>query len=178
MSQNILDNTLRYLYYTLRKNGLQLMAIEFKYKGTTWRADTPEEAVALRNELEKSDKAFEPAFERMDHLADFWTPDKFMDLVNGIGPLQQRLLVTIARKPGITSSELVRALGVNSDVALAGVISGLSKQAKQLGVEPKHLFQINVTWKGKTKTRTFILDDFFLGAGADQNWPDAWEHEK
>jgi hypothetical protein len=169
-----LDNTLRYLYIALRKAGGKLMAIEFKYKGTTWRADTPEEAVALRNELEKSDKVFEPAFEQMDQLSDFWTPDRFMDVVSSIGPLQQQLLVAICRKPGITSKELVSALGLESEVALAGVISGLSKQLKQLGIEPKHAFQIEVNWTGKTKTRKFILDDFFVGAGIEQNWPDAW----
>ena len=178
MPQNILDNTLRYLYYTLRKHGLELMAIEFKYKGTMWRADTPEEAVALRNELEKSDKAFEPAFEQMEQLSDFWTPDKFMDVVSHVGPLQQQFLVAIRRKPGITSRELVSVLGLESEVALAGVISGLSKQIKQLGIEPKHVFKINVNWSGKTKTRKFILEDFFIGAGMEQNGPDAWEHEK
>jgi hypothetical protein len=174
-SEETLDNTLRYLYITLRKVGGKLVAIEFKYKGTTWRADTPEEAVALRNELEKSDKVFEPIFEQMDQLSDFWTPDKFMDVMDGVGPLQQRLLVTIRRKPGITSKELVSALGLESEVALAGVISGLSKQLKQLGIEPKHAFKIDVNWSGKTKIRKFILDDFFVGAGAEQNWPDAWE---
>jgi hypothetical protein len=174
MSQNNLDNTLRYLYYTLRKHGLELMAIEFKYKGTMWRADTPEEAVALRNELERSDKAFEPVFEQMEQLSDFWTPDKFMDVVSHVGPLQQQFLVAIRRKPGTTSRELVSVLGLGSEVALAGVISGLSKQIKPLGIEPKHVFKINVNWSGKTKTRKFILEDFFIGAGMEQNWPDAW----
>lgn len=151
------------------------MAIEFKYKGTVWRADTAAEAVALRNELEKSDKVFEPQFEKMDQLSDFWTPDRFVDVVAGIGDLQQRLLVSIRRKPGITSKELVKQLGLDSEVALAGVISGLSKQLKQLGVEPKHVFLIDVKWSGKKKIRTFLLEDFFVGAGAEQNWPEAWE---
>jgi len=57
--------------------------------------------------------------------------------------------------------------------ALAGVISGLSKQVKQMGIEPKHVFAIDVKWTGKAKTRTFVLDDFFLHAGIEQNWPDA-----
>jgi len=173
-----LDNTLRYLYTTLRKVGGELVAIEFKYKGTTWRADTAQEAVALRNELEKSDKVFNPEFEAMDQLNDFWTPDRFMDVVGGIGELQQKLLVAVRHKPRITSTELVRELGISSEVALAGVISGLSKQLKQLGIELKHVLVIEVKWSGKTKTRRFILDDFFLYAGAEQNWPDAWGKTK
>jgi hypothetical protein len=173
-----LDNTLRYLYCALRNAGCELMAIEFKYKGTVWRADTPEEAVALRNELEKRDKAFIPEHETMEQSYDFWTPDRFVDVVNGIGELQQRLLVAVCRKPGITSKELVRELRMDSEVALAGVISGLSKQLKQLGIEPKRVFGIDVKWKGKIKTRSFLLEDFFRYAGIEQNWPEAWEKKQ
>src|SRR6266496_727223 len=151
------------------------MAIEFKYKGTTWRADTAEEAVALRNELAKSDEVFEPVIERMEAASDFWTPDKFMEVINGIGPLQHRFLAAVRHSPRLASSDLVRVLKLDSDVALAGVISGLSKQLKNLGIEPKQVFQIDVNWKGKVKTRRFILEDFFAAAGNDQNWPDAWE---
>ena len=53
-----LDSTLRYSYITFRNRRCPLVAVEFKYKGTVWRVDTAQEAVALRNELEHSDKAF------------------------------------------------------------------------------------------------------------------------
>jgi hypothetical protein len=175
INNSTLDSTLRYLYSTVRYTGCELMAIEFKHRGTVWRADTPEEAVALRNQLEKSDKVYVPAHEEMDKSSALWTPDKFMDVINGVGDLQQRLLVAIYRKPKITSKELVQVLGIASEVALAGIISGLSKQVKQLGIDPNQVFSIEVKWTGKTKTRRFILDDFFLHAGMEQNWPDAWE---
>jgi len=170
--ETLLDNTLRYLYTSLRKNICELMAIEFKYKGTVWRVDTPAEAVALRKELANSEPA---AHDQMDRLSDLWTPDRFMDVMNAIGELQQAFLITIDDKPNITSTELVRKLGLDSDVALAGVISGLSKQLKGIGIEPKDVFLIDVKWTGKTKTRRFLLDDFFRNAGAEQNWPEAWK---
>jgi hypothetical protein len=173
--KSALDNTSRYMYLTFRNAGGEFVAIEFKYKGTVWKADTPEEAVSLRNELEKRDKAFEPHFEEMEQLDQFWTPDKFMDVINGVGELQKKLLAATYRKPGITSKELVRELRVESEIALAGVISGLSKQLKQLEIEPKQVFVIEVKWSGKVKTRRFILNDFFLHAGVEQNWPEAWE---
>lgn len=172
---SVLDNTLRYLYCALRKAGCELMAIEFRYKGTMWRADTAEEAVALRNELEKSDRAFVPEHEAMEQSNEFWTPDKFMDVINGIGELQKQLLAAVRHRPGITAKELVRELRLDSEVSLAGVISGLSKQLKRLDIEPKRVFGIDVKWTGKAKTRSFLLEDFFLNAGIEQNWPDAWE---
>lgn len=176
--KSALDSTLRYLYTALRKVGCPPVAIEFRYKGTVWRADTAQEAVALRNELMTADKVFAPEFEEMGEANNFWTPDRFMDVINGIGDLQQRLLVAIRKKPGITSKELVSELGMDSEVALAGVISGLSKQLRQLDIDPRLVFAIQVNWSGKTKTRKFILNDFFLGAGIEQNWPDAWSKEE
>ena len=50
--QNALDNTLRYMYSTIRNGERVAVAIEFKHGGRTWRADTPEEAIALRKQLE------------------------------------------------------------------------------------------------------------------------------
>jgi hypothetical protein len=177
-NHSAIDNTLRYLYCALRKAGCELMAIEFWYKGTKWRADTADEAVSLRNELETRDKAYEPAFDEMDRSSAFWTPDKFVDVIGGVGDLQKRLLAAIFRKPGITAKELVKELRLDSEVSLAGVISGLSKQLKKLEIEPKRVFGIDVKWKGKAKTRTFLLEDFFIGAGVEQGWPEAWEKKQ
>ena len=173
-----LDCTLRYCYNTLRKAECELMAIEFKHKGTLWRADTVQEAVALRNELEKEDKAFVPEHEQMERSLNFWSPDRFMDVIEGVGELQGRLLVAVRSQPGIPSRELLGKLHLDSEVALAGVISGLSKQLKQIGVELKDVLAIQVKWSGKTKTRRFVLDDFFLYAGIEQNWPDAWKRQR
>jgi hypothetical protein len=101
-----------------------------------------------------------------------------MDVINGIGELQKRLLAGVRHKPGITSKELVRELRLDSEVSLAGVISGLSKQLKKLDIEPKRVFVIDVKWTGKVKTRRFLLEDFFLNAVIEQNWPDGWEKLK
>ncbi len=172
-----LDNTLRYLYIALRNTRCPLMAIEFKHRGTIWRADTPEEAIALRNKLEKEDKVYVHEHEEMDRLSAFWTPDRFMDVINGVGDLQRRFMVVVYGNPMITSQDIVTKLGLDSEVALAGVISGLSKQLKQLDIPLKELLAIEVKWTGKTKTRRFLLDDFFRAAAAEQNWPEAWEEE-
>jgi len=153
------------------------VTIEFKHRGTIWRTDTPQEAVALRNELEKSDRVCIPMFDWMDENARYWTPDRFMDVIGGIDKLQHRFLAAILETPRIYSAELTKQLGLESEVALAGVISGLSKQLKQIGIESGQTFEIEVEWTGKKKTRTFILDDFFKSAGVKQNWPEAWADE-
>lgn len=173
-----IDNALRKVYsdtrHALRREGIELMAIEFTFKGTRWRVDTPEEAVKLRNELEASDRVYSPAIEKAERVDAFWTADRFNDVVSGAGELQHRFLIAIRRKPGITSKELLAELGLDSEIALAGVISGLTRQLRQMEIEPRSVFGVDVIWHGKKKTRKFSLDDFFLAAGEDQGWPDAW----
>jgi hypothetical protein len=173
-----LDSSLRNLYTSLRNAGSELMAIEFRYKGNLWRADTPQEAVALRNELEKADKVFMPQHEELEKLDALWTPDRFMDVIDGIGKLQRRLLAEVYRTPGITSRQLVERLGLDSEIALAGVVSGLTKKLRQLDIEPKMVFTIEVKWTGKKKTRRFLLEEFFSAAGSEQGWPAAWENKE
>jgi hypothetical protein len=169
-----LTDTLRYLYDALRYLEVRLLAIRFEFDNQVWVADTPEEAIALREKLEQAVHGPNDPFKEMDRLADYWTIDRFMDVINGIGVQQHRMLGVLYYRPGITSDELRQILKLESEVALAGVISGLSKQLRLAGIEPRKVFQIDVKWSGKKKTRKFILDDFFKGAGAQLNWPEAW----
>lgn len=154
------------------------MAIRFEFNGETWEADTPDEAIALRTKLEWATRFPPDPFKEMDKKERFWTPDRFMDVITGVGALQGKLLLAMRRKPGITSNELVTALEMESEVAFAGVLSGLSKQLKKMSIQPNDVFTIRVDWTGRSKIRSFLLDDFFVSAGAEQNWPDAWEGSK
>lgn len=173
-----LDKALRYLYASLVYLEVPIVAIRFRFNHQTWEADTAEEAIALREKLEFS-KRFPPdPHKEMDKQEKFWTPDRFTTVIDNVGELQHRLLTEIHRKPGLPSEDLRRNLGLDSEVALAGVISGLSKQLKQLEIEPSQVFRITVTWAGKKKQRFFILNDFFAGAGIELNWPEAWEKRK
>jgi hypothetical protein len=169
-----LDDALRYLYASLVYLEVPIVAIRFKYRGIEWSVDTAEEADAVRKQM---DQSIPLAYDTMDELDRFWTHDRFMDVINGIGKLQHRFLAAIYEKAGINSGELSEKLGLGSEIALAGVISGLSKQLKQLGIEPKQVFIIDVKWKKKRKARTFILNDFFKSAGMELKWPQAWAQE-
>lgn len=94
-----------------------------------------------------------------------WPADRFLGVIEGIGELQRRLLSEVSKAPGITSRQLVENLGLESEVALAGVISGLSKKLRQLDIKPKTVFTIEVKWTGKKKTRLFMLEESFKEAG-------------
>jgi hypothetical protein len=152
------------------------MAIEFKYGGRTWRADTPEEAISLREQLEAADDFAwlkEPPLEsRPDNI---WTHDTVMELLQGLGAQQQSFLRLLETRGKLTSEQITKSLRIESAVALAGVLSGLSKQVKKTGFTPSDLYSVTVSWNGKEKTRTFELSKQFGWAAKELGWPDEWE---
>src|SRR5436305_14792137 len=93
----VLDNTLRYLYITLRNRGAQILGIEFIHRGKKWKADTPEEAIRLRQKLEAIDNhaiiyGDEDLMAEDDQLVraeSVWTPDVFWSFIQEIGYSQK-----------------------------------------------------------------------------------------
>jgi len=177
-SQNIvLDNTLRYLYLTLRKAGCLLMAIKFEHNGTTYQADTAAEAAALQRQLKQYDALYDSYQD--ESARKVWTADLAMDLLNGVGELQKKMLAELAAYGArVKSSTLVEKMGIKTEVALAGVVSGLSKQLRKMSINPTSLYHVDVAWKGKDKERFFVLSSDFRDALTELGWPEAWETGK
>jgi len=155
-----------------------LVAIEFSHRGRTWRADTPKEAKALREMLEADDRAAYESGEELPYDYDLepspWTHDTVTDLLNGAGHLQRKFLKALADESPLVSTDLIVRLSLDSEIALAGVLSGLSKQLKKLGIKPWSLYTVRVEWNGKSKTRYFSLVHQFRSTAAELGWPDNW----
>lgn len=183
-TQNSLDDTLRYLYITCRLSHCSLMAIEFKHRSKTYRADTPEEAVALRKLLEDQDRAIgiydddsytvdgEPVYKKV------WDTDTFMELMRNLGDLQKDFLAALFAKYQVPSTVIRKTLGIDSEVALAGILSGLSKQLKAMNLSSDDLYSVAVKWDGKKKKRMFTLNPDFMEAAIETGWPDEWKGER
>jgi hypothetical protein len=153
--------------------------IEFKHNGRIWRTDNVDEAVALRRRLEINDQISFEAGEDVDVYQEenqqAWSPDTVMDLLKSIGPQQKRFLKALAAGNHLSSEQILKALSLDSTVAFAGVLSGLSKQLKKLGIKTSDLYAVEVKWTGKSKTRTFWLSSEFRTAADELGWPDNWE---
>ena len=147
------------------------MAIEFEHKGQKWKTDTPEEAIKLREQLEQKDQGHST---RMSP----WTLGTIMDLLKGVGPMQNALLEVMATKLWITSAELIEELGLESELSLAGVLSGLSKQLRAMGIMTHSLYQIKTDWNGKNKVRSFMLAQEFKMIAELHGWPQDWKGPK
>ena len=152
------------------------MAIEFKHCGRQWRADTVEEALALRKRLDDEDKiAFMSGEEPASEESHAWTPDVVTELLQSLGEHQKSFLCTLCEhRDFLPSDQIVKKLSLQSEVSFAGVLSGLSKQSKKLNIMPWDLYEVQVSWKGKSKTRSFKLSRGFRWALDELGWPENW----
>lgn len=177
-----LDNTLRYLYYTIQVKGGSVLAIRFTYRGTEYVADTPEEAQRLRQLLEDSDYGRpknDVGFRyRMNLQLYGWDESRFNSVMASIGRQQTKMLVALFLWQAIDAEDLAMVLGLSSQESLAGVISGLSKQLEKLGVKLGDVFRVQTHWVGKKKERYFSLSPGFDGAAAEFNWGHYWRTEE
>lgn len=165
------DNALRNLYCALRLLRGTIVAIEFEHRGKKYRADTAKEAIELQRLLEKQE--FDQGAQPIRH----WPVDTALEFLESLGEKQRKFLSILAEGSSVPSETVIRILGLDSEIALAGVLSGLSKQAKKMKVNPHNIYFVDVSWSGKTKTRYFRMMRDFLEAITELNWPQAWEQK-
>jgi hypothetical protein len=171
--KNVIDCTLRFIYNTFRNYGIDV-AIRFKHGGREWEADSPAEAIALRKQLEvRDDQAIENG-EQLDWITEaVWTPDRIQELINELGSQQKMFLMLLYDRASVTSYDAKEQMRLASETALAGVVSGLSKQLQRLKLKPEDLYSVTVRWSGKEKTRTFKLSpNFRWVAESEMGWPE------
>ena len=161
------------------------MGIQFKHRGELFIADTPEEAMQMRALLKKQDT--EAAQKRvlaryggkMEQLGAFvaaeaetpWTQEVFVAFIDRLGDSQQAALAALVTRRRVTDEELRKELKVSGNQALAGVLSGISKQAAALNIDARDIFSFeNLRNAGKRRS-TYTVADKFLDIASRMNWP-------
>src|SRR5271156_4718982 len=103
--------------------------IRVEHNGVTYTVDTLEEAAKLGQLL--ASKA-EPKFE--------WTQELFREFTGRLGTKQQDILAILLERGVIPDDDLRALIGVESNQALAGTLSGISQQATALGIPHRMVF--------------------------------------
>lgn len=100
-----------------------------------------------------------------------WTPEVFLSFLGRLGGPQQKALATLVLRHRLADAELRRVLGVTNNQALAGVLSGISKQAAALDIPARAIFSFeNIRNAGKRRS-TYAIADKFLQIASEMNWP-------
>ena len=100
-----------------------------------------------------------------------WTPRVFSDFVTAIGPSQTTVLARLVRHTRATDAELRHAVGVERNQQLAGILSGVSKQAAACHLPAREVFTIENESKAGETTKTYVIARHFLETATAQNWP-------
>jgi len=100
-----------------------------------------------------------------------WTPKVFIAFIDRLGDSQQAALAALVTRRRITDEELRKGLKVSGNQALAGVLSGISKQAAALNIDARDIFSFeNLRNAGKRRS-TYTVADKFLDIASRMTWP-------
>lgn len=162
-----LDNTSSVpLVLSGRKRGKRKMAekpFEVRYKDVVIRCGSAEDAARVARELATDSPYSNP-----------WRMDEFTDFVNRIQVQQRRLLAALIRDEKhtlLSDVELRRAVGVTSNQALAGILSGVTKVAQAMGIEPKRIYGQRTKYVQGLPNRVYWATPAFREIAVDADWP-------
>lgn len=102
-----------------------------------------------------------------------WTPDIFISFVDRLGGTQKAVLADLVSRHRATDEELRKVANVPDNQALAGVLSGISKQAAALDIPARAIFCFENFRNAGKRRSTYTVSDKFARIAADMNWPPA-----
>jgi hypothetical protein len=137
---------------------------EVEYRGVIIRCSTPEEAVEVARQLGGTP-------DNPHHVP--WRVDEFTDFVGRIQLMQRRLLWVLikANCQPVRDYDLAAQLGVVGNQALAGVLSGITKVAKAMDIEPSRVYYQRTEYNQGNPERKYYITPAFLRAAQDAGWP-------
>jgi len=164
------------------------MAIKFKHRGELFIADTPEEAVRMRALLKKQDEQdakgcfvsgvmasikeqYREAEIRAAEMQ--WTPEVFLSFIERLGKPQKTALSLLVTRRHLTDDELRKALNVPDNQTLAGVLSGISKQAASLRIPFRAVYTFENFRNAGKRRSTYAVSNNFLEIATEMHWPSA-----
>ncbi len=101
-----------------------------------------------------------------------WTGELFWKFIDSLGDTQKRVLSALVLKRSLSDKELRQLLKLDDNKQLAGVLSGISKQAAAHNVCARSVFRIENESKSGEIAKTYAVSLDFLRLANEMNWPD------
>jgi hypothetical protein len=157
--------------------------IKFRFADMQFECDTADEAAELlkRLQVEEEKKLRRAQRSPMANLiADLagwdethtspWNRTSFWTFLESLGEPQKRVLTLLVQKRRVTDEELREVLQVESNMQLAGILSGISKQAGAHNLPARAIFTIENERKSGQVTKTYVVALDFLRIATEMNW--------
>jgi hypothetical protein len=160
------------------------VVIKIRHGQDEIECETPEEALAILKGIwaESQKKVTKPAEPRtISELFDLdstrtepscWTRETFWKFVDSLGEPQKTILDhLVTRAARISDAELRELCEVETNQQLAGILSGISKQAAAVNVPARSVFSIETEFKGGVPAKFYLVSPDFLSMAKEMNWP-------
>lgn len=139
--------------------------------GVAVQCETAAEAISLTSEAAAAGVDSSSKGHRHDATAvvapgqSRWTEARVKEFFGLIKSQQRRLIEALLDTPDArTVDQLCAALNLKSGVALAGVFTGLWKNAKKVGADPKELYHRQSVTIGERRQQEYSLTEPFRAA--------------
>ena len=108
-----------------------------------------------------------------DHVeVSAWSKDSFWKFIEALGEPQTKVLSLLVRKQKASDEEIRKLLKVDGNQALAGVLSGISKQAANLSISARSVYSVEDERKSGELSKTYVVSKDFQFVANQMNWPD------
>jgi hypothetical protein len=101
-----------------------------------------------------------------------WTTDLFWKFIDSLGKTQKRVLSLLVTKRSLSDVQLRKLLNLQDNKELAGVLSGISKQAGANDIPARAVYKIENESKSGEIVKTYAVSLDFLRIANEMNWPD------
>lgn len=137
---------------------------EVEYRGVIIRCATREEAVELARQLGGTP-------DHPHHIP--WRVDEFTEFVERIQIAQKKLLNVLlkARCQPVRDYDLCAHMGVATNQGLAGMLSGITKVAKAMDIEPSRIYYQRTEYQQGSPERRYYITPAFMKAAENADWP-------
>ena len=139
--------------------------IRIKHGGFEVFCDNASEAAELLRQMDKQN-----ATNRTP-----WNGLRFANFIDSLGDKQRDLLKLLLSEKRVSAQVLSAFCGVDSNQRLAGVLSGISKQAAAHDIPARAVFGIDNEYTSGKAEKFYVAAQEFIEAAADSNWPGVTE---
>jgi hypothetical protein len=101
-----------------------------------------------------------------------WTRELFWKFIESLGGSQQKVLGLLVENHKVIAEELRKVLKLDGNQALAGVLSGISKQAGILNISARSVYTVENERKAGTLSKTYVAANEFMRIASEMNWPE------
>jgi len=155
--------------------------IRITHKGRVIECSSASEAIAMLKHFDEEDNApvsgsnkylsFSSAVQDIFGRAkNAWSRESFWKFVESLGESQIEVLRILVQKQRVSDQELRKALKLDNNKALAGVLSGISKQAAALNVPARAVYAVEDERREGELIKTYAVAIDFLGMAKEMNW--------